>query len=58
MRAHGIFENLEEIVHFSATREVEAWPPREVPEDVHTDELGNLGLTVDEEVAISSIRTV
>ena len=28
------------------------WPPPEVSENVNTDELGDLGLTVDEEAAI------
>lgn len=49
---NGFFKSLEEIVHFYNTRDVESWPPPEVPETVNTDELGNLGLTADEEAAI------
>jgi cytochrome c peroxidase len=49
---NGYFKSLEEIVHFYNTRDVEAWPPPEVPENVNTDELGNLGLTAAEEDAL------
>jgi cytochrome c peroxidase len=49
---NGFFKSLEEIVHFYNTRDVEAWPPPEVPVNVNTDELGDLGLTADEEAAI------
>ncbi|GBC61169.1 cytochrome C [Desulfonema ishimotonii] len=51
---NGFFATLEEIVHFYNTRDVpdEGWPPPEVPENVNTTELGNLGLTLDEEAAI------
>lgn len=49
---NGYFKSLEEIVHFYNTRDVEEWPDPEVPENVNTDELGNLGLTVEEEAAI------
>ena len=49
---NGFFKSLEEIVHFYNTRDVESWPPPEVPETINTDELGNLGLTADEEAAI------
>jgi cytochrome c peroxidase len=49
---NGFFKSLEEIVHFYNTRDVEAWPPPEVPMNVNTDELGNLGLTPEEEAAI------
>lgn len=49
---NGFFKSLEEIVHFYNTRDVETWPAPEVPENVNTDELGNLGLTADEEAAI------
>jgi cytochrome c peroxidase len=49
---NGVFKSLEEIVHFYNTRDVESWPPPEVPENVNTDELGNLGLTPAEEAAI------
>jgi cytochrome c peroxidase len=49
---NGFFKSLEEITHFYNTRDVEAWPPPEVPENVNTDELGNLGLTPAEEAAL------
>jgi len=48
---NGFFKSLEEIVRFYNTRDVAGagWPPPEVPMNVNTDELGNLGLTADEE---------
>ena len=51
---NGYFKSLEEIVHFYNTRDVESenWPMAEVPETVNSDELGNLGLTLEEEAAI------
>jgi cytochrome c peroxidase len=49
---NGVFKSLEEVVHFYNTRDVKAWPAPEVSENVNTDELGNLGLTADEEKAI------
>ena len=49
---NGVFMSLEEVVHFYNTRDVEDWPPAEVPENVNTDELGDLGLTAQEEAAI------
>ena len=49
---NGCFKSLEEIVHFYNTRDVENWPPPEVPMNVNTAELGNLGLTPAEEGAI------
>jgi len=49
---NGFFKSLEDIVHFYNTRDVEDWPPPEVPMNVNTDELGNLGLSPEEETAI------
>jgi cytochrome c peroxidase len=51
---NGYFKSLEDIVHFYNTRDVEEanWPEPEVAENVNTDELGDLGLTEDEEAAI------
>jgi len=49
---NGYFKSLEEIVHFYNTRDVEEWPAPEVSENVNTEELGNLGLTPEEEAAI------
>jgi cytochrome c peroxidase len=49
---NGFFKSLEEIVHFYNTRDVESWPEPEVPENVNKEELGDLGLTEEEEAAI------
>ncbi len=65
---NGYFKTLEGIVHFYNTRDVlptcegdfteaealaaNCWPAPEVPENVNTAELGDLGLTPDEESAI------
>jgi len=49
---NGVFMSLEEVVHFYNTRDVEAWPPPEVAANVNTEELGDLGLTAEEEAAI------
>lgn len=49
---NGVFKSLKEVVHFYNTRDVEDWPPPEVPENVNEDELGDLGLTDAEEDAI------
>ena len=65
---NGYFKTLEGIVHFYNTRDVkppcpglyteaealaaDCWPAPEVAENVNTDELGNLGLTAEEEAAI------
>jgi cytochrome c peroxidase len=65
---NGYFKTLEGIVHFYNTRDVkpvcpgpfteaealaaDCWPPPEVPENVNTDELGDLGLKSGEEAAI------
>lgn len=49
---NGYFKSLAEIVHFYNTRDVDGWPPPEYPFNVNTDELGDLGLTAEEEAAI------
>jgi cytochrome c peroxidase len=50
---NGVFKSLEEVVHFYNTRDVEAWPPPEVGgSTVNTAELGDLGLSPEEEHAI------
>jgi cytochrome c peroxidase len=53
---NGVFKSLKEVVHFYNTRDVqgENWPPPEVAENVNTEELGDLGLTDNEEDAIVS----
>ncbi len=49
---NGYFKSLEDIVHFYNTRDVETWPDPEVPMNVNSDELGDLGLSAEEEAAI------
>jgi cytochrome c peroxidase len=49
---NGVFKSLEEVVHFYNTRDVEPWPAPEVADNVNTDELGDMGLTAEEEAAI------
>lgn len=70
---NGVFKTLEEITHFYNTRDVlghvadinspgygvTGWPAPEVPENVNADELGDLGLTADEEKAlVAFMRTL
>ena len=49
---NGFFKTLDEIVNFYNTRDIGNWPPPEYPKNVNTEELGNLGLTPEEETAI------
>ena len=51
---NGYFKSLKEIVHFYNTRDVLAanWPQPEIPINLNTTEMGNLGLTDREEDAI------
>jgi cytochrome c peroxidase len=51
---NGYFATLKEIVHFYNTRDVPAagWPTPEVPVNVNTEELGNLGLTPAQEADV------
>jgi cytochrome c peroxidase len=65
---NGYFKTLEQVVHFYNTRDVkdpcpgpytadeamaaDCWPAPEVAENVNSDELGDLGLTAEEEAAI------
>ena len=65
---NGYFKSLEQIVHFYNTRDVKptcpgpytadeamaagCWPAAEVAANVNSDELGDLGLTAEEEAAI------
>ncbi|UCE22404.1 MAG: cytochrome C [Candidatus Aminicenantes bacterium] len=48
---NGFFKTLEDITHFYNTRDKteENWPPPEIKENVNTEELGDLGLTPEEE---------
>ena len=49
---NGVFKTLEDTVHFYNTRDVKEWPEPEVAENVNTEELGDLGLTPEEEAAV------
>ena len=63
---NGVFATLEQIVHFYNTRDtlgqvkdnnapgfgIAGWPVPEISQNVNTDELGDLGLTPQEETAI------
>ncbi len=51
---NGYFKSLEEIVHFYNTRDVAGagWPAPEVADTVNRTEVGNLGLSRGEELAI------
>jgi len=51
---NGFFKTLKDIVHFYNTRDIagENWPPPEIQENVNTEELGDLGLTEEEEELI------
>lgn len=49
---NGVFKSLKEVVHFYNTRDVKEWPEPEVAVNINTDELGNLGLTNEEEDAL------
>lgn len=49
---NGVFKSLKDVVHFYNTRDISIWPPPEVAENINTDELGDLGLTDEEEDAI------
>ena len=49
---NGFFPTLKEITNFYNPRDVAVWDPPEVSENVNVDELGDLGLTRQEEWAI------
>lgn len=55
---NGYFKNLEDITSFYNTRDVGDWPPPEVSLNVNTDELGDLGLTAEEEAAIVAFMKI
>jgi cytochrome c peroxidase len=48
---NGFFKTLKEVVNFYNTRDKEGaeWPPPEITENVNVDEMGDLGLTDEEE---------
>ena len=45
---NGLFTTLRDVVVFYNTRDTGPWPPPEVPENINTHELGDLGLTAGE----------
>ncbi len=47
---NGYFNTLKNIVHFYNTRDIPGmWPPPDLAENINSTELGNLGLTPEEE---------
>ena len=51
---NGFFKTLEEVVHFYNRRDVESFPPAEIPGNVNKEEMGNLKLTAQEEKDITA----
>jgi len=53
---NGYFKSLAEVIHFYNTRDVPGagWPVPEVAANINTTEMGNLGLTKGEELAIEA----
>lgn len=49
---NGVFKSLEDVVHFYNTRDLGGWDEPEVAVNVNTDELGDLGLSADDEAAV------
>ena len=51
---NGCFKTLKDVVHFYNTRDVASakWPAPEVSVNINVDEMGDLGLTADEEEAV------
>jgi cytochrome c peroxidase len=45
---NGVFKDLHEVVDFYNTRDLGGWPDPEYPENINTDELGNLGLSAED----------
>jgi len=56
---NGFFKSLKEVVSFYNTRDKEgsSWPPPEIAENVNIDEMGDLGLTPEEEDLIVLFMT-
>lgn len=54
---NGVFKTLKDVVHFYNTRDViaEGWAEPEIKENVNKEELGDLGLTEEEENAIVTL---
>jgi cytochrome c peroxidase len=56
---NGALRSLKEVVHFYNTRDNGKFPPPEVKANLNTEELGNLGLTEEEENAVVAfLRTL
>jgi len=51
---NGCFKTLKDVVHFYNTRDVTSvkWPAPEVSVNINVDEMGDLGLTAEEEDAV------
>ncbi len=49
---NGFLRSLKEVVHFYNTRDKGKFPPPEVKANLNTEEIGNLGLTEEEENAV------
>jgi cytochrome c peroxidase len=49
---NGSFATLTEMVQFHNTRDVEAWDPPEVADNLNTEDVGDMGLTDDQVAAI------
>jgi cytochrome c peroxidase len=49
---NGVFKSLDQVVNFYNTRDLGGWAPPEVPENVNTKDMGNLGLTPQEVAAV------
>jgi cytochrome c peroxidase len=47
---NGVFKTLYQVIAFYNTRDIGPWPQPEVADNVNKDELGNLGLTEQEEL--------
>jgi cytochrome c peroxidase len=58
---NGFFKTLKDVVHFYNTRDIktENWPPPEVEENLNVDEMGDLGLTEeDEDLIVKFMQTL
>jgi cytochrome c peroxidase len=49
---NGYFKSLHEIVRFYNTRDIDNWPSPEVSKNLNTNDMGDLGLTTEEEDAL------
>jgi cytochrome c peroxidase len=49
---NGFFKSVKEVVHFYNTRDANGFPPPEISANIIKEDMGNLGLTGEEEDAI------